>query len=171
MDLVEAHVYFGYTYYKWGQNWATAYAEMQNDFKTHYGVPGLLAKAIPLMIRKDVWGQAVCQGMGRHAPEDVLLLMDQDLEAISTLLGDKPFLFGDRPYEVDASVFGILDTILYHKGAVPQLEVLVRKKYPNLVEYTDRIRATYFGAGYQPKAAVQKAAPAAATTHPGKKEE
>ena len=41
------------------------------------------------------------------------------------MLGDKPFLFGDSPYVVDASVFGILDIILYHKGAMPQLEALV----------------------------------------------
>ena len=51
--------------------------------------------------------------------------MDQDLKAISALLGDKPFLFGDQPYEVDATVFGMLDIILYHKGAMPQLEALV----------------------------------------------
>ena len=63
--------------------------------------------------------------MARHAQDDVLLLMDQDLEAVSILLGDKPFLFGDRPYEVDASVFGILDIMLYHKGSAPELEGLV----------------------------------------------
>ncbi|GAB4815056.1 hypothetical protein N2152v2_002102 [Parachlorella kessleri] len=116
------------------------------------------------------WGP---QGMGRFAPEDVALLMNEDLKAISALQGDKPFLFGDQPYEADATVFAILDVILYHKGAFPQLEALVHEKYHNLIRYTDHIRDAYFGPSYQPSLvpgpALQKAAPASAS--PGAKKD
>lgn len=52
-------------------------------------------------------------------------MMDEALSSLSATLGDQPFLLGDRPYEADAAVFGMLHVLLHHKGAFPQLEEIV----------------------------------------------
>ena len=44
-------------------------------------------------IAKSLWAQ----GMGRHSAAEVDELGVRDIEALSTLIGDKPYLFGDDP--------------------------------------------------------------------------
>ncbi len=55
-------------------------------------------------IAKSLWAQ----GMGRHRPQEIDALGVRDIEALSTLLGDKPYLFGDTPRGADATVFAFV---------------------------------------------------------------
>jgi glutathione S-transferase len=48
------------------------------------------------------------QGLGVHTRHEVFHLVKKDLMAVSTLLGDKPFLLGDKPCLNDCSIFGHL---------------------------------------------------------------
>ena len=49
------------------------------------------------------------QGLGRHSEADITLLIDEDLAALSQMLGDKEYLLGRHPCLADASAFGFLD--------------------------------------------------------------
>jgi len=52
-------------------------------------------------------------GIGRHSLDEVAEFSFQDLDALSVLLGDKPFFNGDTPSTVDCTVFGHLAQFLY----------------------------------------------------------
>jgi hypothetical protein len=43
------------------------------------------------------------QGLGRHPREDVERLAAPDIEVLTTLLGDKPFLMAEKPTSVDGA--------------------------------------------------------------------
>merc|ERR1739842_4417 len=51
-------------------------------------------------------------GIGRHSEEEVKKMGLADLKAFSEYLGNKPFLFGEKPSIADASLFGFLAEIL-----------------------------------------------------------
>ena len=81
-------------------------------------------------------------GVGRHAPDEIVMLGVKSLSALSVILGDKPFLFGDRPTGTDATVFAILANIL-----TPFFDCPLRREaegYANLVAYVDRMMARFY---------------------------
>jgi glutathione S-transferase len=84
------------------------------------------------------------QGLYRHTPAERRELARRGLAAAATLLGDKPFAFGDEPHGADAT-FGA-----FAMGAVcPLFECAMRdeiEKLPNLVAYAKRIEARFFPA-------------------------
>ncbi len=66
----------------------------------------------------------------------------RDVDALAAILGDKPFIMGDEPCAADASVFGILTSIL-----TPPLDSELRtstQRHANLVAYRDRITESLF---------------------------
>ncbi|XP_060085303.1 failed axon connections homolog isoform X2 [Ylistrum balloti] len=87
--------------------------------------------------------QTYDQGVGRHTQKEVEDILDGDFKALSQYLGDKPYFFGDSPTEVDCAVFGQLSQLLWH---LPHTVVptLLKEKYPNLVEYCERIKTNYW---------------------------
>lgn len=81
-------------------------------------------------------------GIGRHAPDEIVLLGTRSLWALSMQLGDKPFLMGERPTSVDAVAFGILATVL-----TPYFDSPLRRRaegFGNLVAYVERMMGCYF---------------------------
>ena len=47
-------------------------------------------------------------GIGRHTEEEMYAIAEPDLLAVSRILGDKKFLFGDKPCLADAALFGFI---------------------------------------------------------------
>ncbi|WP_257448998.1 glutathione S-transferase family protein [Archangium lipolyticum] len=81
-------------------------------------------------------------GVSRHAPEEIAGLGERSLSALSSLLGDKPFLFGERPTGTDAVAFSILAGML-----TPFFDSPLRRKaegYANLTAYTARMMARFY---------------------------
>jgi glutathione S-transferase len=94
--------------------------------------------AIRRRILRDLWGQ----GILRLAPRDVMALGRTDLDALAALLGDKTFLFGERPCSADASVAAFLAVLLQ-----PPLENELKdhaRGLPALSRYTQRMTEEYF---------------------------
>jgi glutathione S-transferase len=62
-----------------------------------------------------------------------------DLEAISALLGDRPFFLGDRPTTIDTIAYGCLENLI----SVPIETELKRTAhgFPNLPAYCARMAA------------------------------
>ncbi|ORY98873.1 Tom37 C-terminal domain-domain-containing protein [Syncephalastrum racemosum] len=65
---------------------------------------------------------------------------------LNQLLGEKSFLFGDRPTTLDAIAFGYLALHLYPDLAHRRLQHILTTEYPRLARYCDRIKETYFAA-------------------------
>src|SRR3546814_3830305 len=71
---------------------------------------------VPRMAHKGTQAKLSGQGIGRHTREEIYALGAQDLNAMSEILGDKPFFFGQTPSMADASAYGILVSIQDRKS-------------------------------------------------------
>jgi len=94
------------------------------------------------MVLDEVRNNVRAVGIGRHTDLEVVALAVRSLAAVSTILGDKPYLFGSRPCGADATVFGMLAAIL-----TPFFTGEIRRRaegFGNLVAYVDRLMAQFY---------------------------
>jgi glutathione S-transferase len=107
------------------------------------GVPGFVRAVIGPQVRKRVRRMLRAHGLGLHSRDEIYAMGAKDIDAIAAELGAKPFLLGDEPTSVDAAVWPyILGTL------VPPLESPLKqaiKTHANLVDYSERMRARFFG--------------------------
>ncbi len=136
--LLEDHLY-----------WTLVHARWCNDANFAKG-PSIYFRSIPLpfrpvverLVRKKVRRNLYGQGIGRHTQEQIVALAAKDLEAVSAILGDKPYLMGDHPCSADASLYAFVAG-----GPCPHFDTLIRgeaERYQNLVAYVARLKAQYF---------------------------
>ena len=85
----------------------------------------------------------VAQGVLTNSEADINQLIDDDLAALSSILGDKPYFLGSSPSAADASAFGTLENYLYDGNDATPIPSMVRK-YSNLVRFVDLVRADYY---------------------------
>jgi glutathione S-transferase len=98
----------------------------------------LLKAFIRRKVRRDAWGQ----GLARHTPEQRRELARRGFQSFAALLGDKPFLFGDRPHGADATLGAFAMGALCPLFDGPAREEA--EKVPSLVAYAQRMKAAYF---------------------------
>lgn len=92
----------------------------------------------PANRRRQIQAMKV-QGIGRHSHQEIQSFVIKDLRAISKYLGKKPFLMGDKPCEVDCSVFGSLVQIKYNYPGSPYTDLL-ENEFANLGAYVVRMK-------------------------------
>lgn len=79
----------------------------------------------------------IARGTGRHSVPEITALATRAFGAVATIMGDKPYLMGDRPHGADAIVFACLIGSM-----TPYFDTPVRAaalKFPNLVAYVSRM--------------------------------
>ncbi len=136
--MCEDHLYFAMLESRWLD---------RKNFRKGVGrmfgmIPFLLRPIVKVALRQANAKRLAGHGIGRHSKAQIADFGIKDLGALSTLLGDKPYLMGAQPCGADATVFGFVTSIL-----TPQLETLLRsaaKDLPNLVAYRDAMTAKYF---------------------------
>jgi glutathione S-transferase len=104
--------------------------------------PAVVRPLAKWFIRRRIANALWAQGMGRHGAAEIDALGMRDVEALAALIGDKPYLFGDKPSGADAAVFAFVATVL-----APMAESAVRDAalaQQNLVAYRDRLMQAYF---------------------------
>ncbi|GMT27263.1 hypothetical protein PFISCL1PPCAC_18560, partial [Pristionchus fissidentatus] len=70
-------------------------------------------------VKELTLGRANAQGMGRHSLDELNVMAEESLKAMSAFLGDKPYFGGDKPITLDATMFGHLCGLVYmptHEG-------------------------------------------------------
>lgn len=82
------------------------------------------------------------QGTGRHSLEEVHALARQDISALATLLGNKPFLLGDAPTSFDATVYAFLVGLIAFPLESEFKHYVLSQA--NLVEYCARFKMRFF---------------------------
>lgn len=129
--------------------WSTVYDRWMNDVNFNKGpaifferAPAFIRPLIIAIVRKKVRKGLVSQGFGRHTPHEIHQLAIRDIDALSDLIGDKPYLMGDAPCAADAMVFASISSILCKLFDTPVRTHAQGKD--NLVAYRDRILARYF---------------------------
>lgn len=73
-------------------------------------IGGLLLRR---MIRPQVLRACHQQGIGRHSPAQIDARALEDLQAISSALGDQPWFAGDQPGAIDATAWAFLASIAW----------------------------------------------------------
>jgi glutathione S-transferase len=136
--MLEEHLYFMMMRIRWADdaNFARGPANFFN------AAPLPIRGLIRRMVRKGVLKTLRAQGMGRHTDTEMLQLASKCLTSLSTILGDKAYLMGNKPCGADASVFAFSASIL-----CPVFESAIRQEaetHENLVRYVERIKQQYF---------------------------
>jgi len=134
--MLEEGLYFTGIYARWvdDEGWPHTRAAMAS-FIPRFAVPFL-----PL-IRRSVRKSIHAQGTGRHAREDIIAMAKADWDAVSILLGDGPYFFGEKATSIDATLYAFEEAVLVHPSASP-VKAHVRS-LPNLVAHRDRMRALF----------------------------
>lgn len=136
--MLEEHFYWTVVHARWidDANFAGSAAQF------FAGVPALIRPIVTAIVRRKIAASLKAQGMGRHSAAEIAELGRRDLDALSVLLGDKPYFFGDTPCGADATAFAFIAETISPKIASPLREATLAKA--NLVAYRDRMLAAYF---------------------------
>jgi glutathione S-transferase len=136
--MAEEHLYWILVHERWMVD-----ANFEKGPRAFFdAAPVLMRPLVIAIVRRQVRKALKAQGLGRHTREELIALAGQDLDAIATLIGDKPWLMGDRPCGADASVWSEVAGCL-----CPYFETPLRaagERHPNLVAYRDRGMRTWF---------------------------
>lgn len=106
--MAEEHIYFHLVLDRWGNE--KIWPIIREEYFT--AIPALLRKPITGSIRKATLKGMSVQGLGRFTEDERLDRIEPDLQAISCILGDGPFLLGDAPRLPDFSVAAMLGAIM-----------------------------------------------------------
>lgn len=135
--MIEEGTYFTGVYLRWATDGGFAHVREQMAAV----MPGPLRLLLPV-IRRKVKKSVVAQGTGRHSVEDICALAIADFQACGDILGDKPFLLGDKPHVCDATLYPFLEGQLRFPNDTPVQRAVAGMA--NLVAYRDRIRARWW---------------------------
>lgn len=138
--LLEEHLFWAALYSRWQyteENWQT------NKHAIFGTLPPVIRDIAASRTRKKIQRQIHGHGTGRHQPEEIFALGQQDIDALAVALGDQPYFFGSNPTTLDASAFGLLINIIGCPIESPLKQHGLTKQ--NLVEYVERIGQCYFG--------------------------
>ncbi|KAJ6640049.1 Failed axon connections like [Pseudolycoriella hygida] len=138
--MIDEHLYWG------GVVWRFKYCDA--NVLRHMYSP--LVNKVNWIVRPFIWRSVVsrfnamawAQGTGRHSYDEVVSIMNDSVESLSKIIGNKKFLLGNEPCDDDAAVFGLLAQGLYSSPGAP-FHVMF-EKCPNLVEYVERIKSTFW---------------------------
>jgi len=106
-------------------------------------IPGLIRMPIFRSIAKGQAKAADGHGIGRHTDAEIFEMGLNDIKTIETFLGEKPFMFGDKPAEVDATVFPFLYGMAADIFPTP-IQAYI-KNSETLTSYLERMEVTVFG--------------------------
>jgi glutathione S-transferase len=132
--MLEDHLYWAIVHARWAID--ENFEKGPSQFFA--GAPEAAKRAGQAGMKQVLHGQ----GFGRHANAEVADLATRDFAAASELLGDKPYLFGDAPCSMDATLFAFTAA-----AATPFFDSSIRQaaeSYPNLVAYQWRMMDRYF---------------------------
>ncbi|GGF55338.1 glutathione S-transferase family protein [Alteromonas lipolytica] len=107
-------------------------------------LPFPLSAIVPFVARRGVSRQVFNQGTGRHSKDEVLAIAKDTLDALSVMIGDKPFCFGDAPCSLDATVYAFLAEAINVR--LDNEFTQLARQYDNLTRYCQHIHQRYFAA-------------------------
>lgn len=98
----------------------------------------IIIKSILKRIRRDLHGH----GMGRYTLAEQQLLIIKNLDSLSAILADQPYLTGETMCGADATLFAFLSSASCPLFDSPIRDALMA--YPNLTHYVERLRLQFY---------------------------
>lgn len=140
--MLKENTYWGIIHIRYGQddNW-----ERYRKTLAQVMVPHLQARDCqPLLdtLRERILMQMYGQGIGRHSWDEICQITCEDFQALSDILGTKPFFMGDYPTMLDATAYALVANTIYP----PYQSQIVSyvNELENLCEHCDRMTERYF---------------------------
>jgi len=132
--MLEDHLYFAILHARWldDENWA------KGPLHFFDGAPEGVAEGARERTRAKLDGH----GLGRHRDDEIVELGTRSIAALSAMLGDKQYLFGDTPCGADATAFAFAAGVL-----TPFFDTPLRKcaeSHGNLAPYCERMMRRYY---------------------------
>lgn len=137
-SMLEEKAYWCTLYFRWVDDagWAQVKPLFFGD------MPAPLKWFVPTLVRRGTRDAVFKQGTGRHGPDTVLAMAGECLACASALIGEGPYLFGDKPCSTDATLYGFLA-----QTTLADIDTPVNKlasDFPNLKRYCENFRDTYY---------------------------
>jgi len=111
---------------------------------TFFGeIPGFIRGVIFGRVAKGVTRNLQGQGIARHTDDEIFELGIADIKSIEALLGNKDFMLGDRPREIDCTVYPMLYGMSADTFPMP-IQAYIRNA-PLLQAYITRMEKAVFG--------------------------
>lgn len=136
--LLEDNLYWIGVYWRWLDD--RNFAKFAAAFFAPVPLP--MRGLVKILVRRRVRTNLYAQGIGRHSETEMLALARCGIDALATLLGDKPFLMGEQPCSTDAMLFASMASALCPFFESPLKELVVAQ--PHLVAYESRMRQRFF---------------------------
>ena len=102
-------------------------------------VPKPLAGTAASVYSRRFRKQLHARGIARHSDEIIAGKGKADIDAIESILGDKPYLVGDRPGMADVAAYGLLVPMAKWPMRTPVADYI--KSRPRLLAYLDHMGA------------------------------
>jgi glutathione S-transferase len=149
---VEENLYWATLFPRWCTDEGAA--EMRKVFAPV--MPKLIGGLIFNTIKGQTRKNAFAQGIARHTPENSYAIGKADLDALSVILGEKSYLFGDEPTSYDACLYGTVANALAFPIKNPLTDHA--RGIANLVAFRERVETRYWK---EPAASATESAPTA----------
>jgi len=136
--MLEEHFYWALVYARWfdDRHWP----RLQKIFLG--ALPRPAQPVVGALARKMMKRTMHAHGIGRHNRAEIFTAARADLDCLATHLGDRPYLFGDRPCSYDAIAHAFLANVLDVDMDTPILEHA--RTHANLVAYCQRMDERYY---------------------------
>ncbi|GMS99839.1 hypothetical protein PENTCL1PPCAC_22014, partial [Pristionchus entomophagus] len=95
-------------------------------------------------MRRQIASSVDIRGAGRHSYAELTDLIKEALDALSTLLGDRPYFTGASSSTIDATVFGHVACLVYAPTPDGVLTDYVRITRPTIGKFIERMKETFW---------------------------
>lgn len=141
--MLEEHHYFVVMYVRWCDEPGRAiYRPILRRYCDALKIPRFLHPLVIAHAGRGLRTQAWLQGTARHSHPEIMTIGQRHWSAVSEQLGDQPFLLGDQPTSVDATVYAFLISTIDAPFETPIKQSALAD--PRLVAYRDRMRERYW---------------------------
>lgn len=142
-SMIEEHFYYVSAWRRWADpaGWAV-YQPVMVESLIAAGAPRFAAGLVTWLVCKDVLKAMRSQGTSRHSPDEINAIGIQHITALADWMSDKPYMLGEQPRTLDATVYAFLIGVLDAPIEGPVKACLQSKA--NLVAYCARMKAQYW---------------------------
>jgi glutathione S-transferase len=107
-------------------------------------VPKPARSLVARLIQRKIRNSLKAHGLGRHCRTDIECLGTGDIKSLATLLGNRPYFFGDTPKGADATLYAFIAGVLAPVFQTPLRTAAENNE--NLTAYAARMKARFFPA-------------------------
>ena len=135
---LDENFYWCVVYARWGVD--ATWAQYKKALFAKLPAPARLF--LPPLARRGILKTLYQQGLGRHSFDEVKTITNNTLSALSHVLADQTYFFGDQPSSLDATAYAFVSAFTQIQLDVPFKEEAL--KHRNLVEFCERVRDSFY---------------------------